>query len=89
MKRTEESLRDIWDNIKCTHICITGVQEGEERGRENTWKAYNQKFPKYGEGNSHSSGRNTGNSIQNKPQKKYSNEHINQTDKNLVKRKKY
>ena len=31
MKRTEDSLRDLWDNIKCTNICIIGVPEGEER----------------------------------------------------------
>ena len=31
MKRNEESLRDIWDNIKHTNICIIGVPEGEER----------------------------------------------------------
>ena len=31
MKRNEDSLRDLWDNIKCTNICITGVPEGEER----------------------------------------------------------
>ena len=30
-KRTEESLRDLWDNIKHTNICIIGVPEGEER----------------------------------------------------------
>ena len=30
MKKTEESLRDIWDNIKCTSICIIGALEGEE-----------------------------------------------------------
>ena len=33
MKRTEESLRDLWDNIKCTNIHIIGVPEGEERER--------------------------------------------------------
>ena len=33
MKRNEDSLRDIWDNIKCNNICITGVQEGKERER--------------------------------------------------------
>ena len=27
MKRTEDSLRDLWDSIKCTNICITGVSE--------------------------------------------------------------
>ena len=31
MKRNEESLRDLWDNIKCNNICIIGVPEGEER----------------------------------------------------------
>ena len=31
MKRNEDSLRDLWDNIKCTNICILGVPEGEER----------------------------------------------------------
>ena len=25
MKRTEDSLRDLWDNIKCTNIRIIGV----------------------------------------------------------------
>ena len=33
MKRTEDSLRDLWDNIKCTNIRITGVLE-EEGGKE-------------------------------------------------------
>ena len=27
MKRNEDSLRDLWDNIKCTNICITGTQK--------------------------------------------------------------
>ena len=31
MKRTEESLRDFWNNIKCTNIRIIGVLEEEER----------------------------------------------------------
>ena len=31
MKRNEDSLRDLWDNIKCTNICIRGVPEAEER----------------------------------------------------------
>ena len=31
MKRNEDSLRHLWDNIKCTNICIIGVPEGEER----------------------------------------------------------
>ena len=31
MKRIEDSLRDLWDNIKCTNIRITGVPEEEEK----------------------------------------------------------
>ena len=31
MKRTEDSLRDHWENIKFTNVHIIGVQEGEER----------------------------------------------------------
>ena len=31
MKRNEGSLRDFWDNIKCTNSRIIEVQEGEER----------------------------------------------------------
>ena len=38
MKRNEDSLRDLWDNIKCTNICIIGVPEGEERERKDLRK---------------------------------------------------
>ena len=31
MKRIEESLRDLWDNIKCTNIQVTGVPKEEEK----------------------------------------------------------
>ena len=31
MKRTEDSLRDLWDNIKCTNIRIRGVPEEEKK----------------------------------------------------------
>ena len=33
MKRTEDSLRDLWDHIKCTNIQIIRVPEEEERKR--------------------------------------------------------
>ena len=40
MKRTEDSLRDLWDNIKCSNIRVTGVPEEEEKkkGTENILK---------------------------------------------------
>ena len=31
MKRNEDGLRDLWDNINHTNISIIGVPEGEER----------------------------------------------------------
>ena len=31
MKRNEDSLRDLWDNIKCNKLHIIEVPEGEER----------------------------------------------------------
>ena len=41
MKRTEDNLRDLWDNIKCTNIRITGVPEGEEK-RKGTEKIFEE-----------------------------------------------
>ena len=29
MKTNKDSLRDLWDNIKCMNICILGVPEGK------------------------------------------------------------
>ena len=34
MKRTEDSLRHLWDNIKCSNIQIIGVPEEEENKKE-------------------------------------------------------
>ena len=31
MKRNEDSIRDLWDNIKCNNIRIIGVPEEEEK----------------------------------------------------------
>ena len=38
MKRAEDSLRDLWDNIKCTNIQIIGVSEEEKK------KGYEKNF---------------------------------------------
>ena len=42
MKRTEDSLRDLWDNIKHTNIQIIGAPEEEEKkkGYEKIFKSY-------------------------------------------------
>ena len=39
MKRTEASLRDLWDNVKRTNIQIIGIPEEEEKKKE-----YEKKF---------------------------------------------
>ena len=41
MKKTEDCLRDLWDNIKCTNIWIIGVpeEEGEKKGYEKNFEA--------------------------------------------------
>ena len=31
MKRAEDSLRDLWDHIKCTNILIIGAPEEEKK----------------------------------------------------------
>ena len=40
MKRTEDNLRDLWDNIKRTNIRIIGVPE-EEKKKKGTEKIFN------------------------------------------------
>ena len=51
MKRIENSLRDLWDNIKCTNIRIIGVPEEEEK-KKGTEKIFEQiiveNFPNMG-----------------------------------------
>ena len=42
-KRTEDSLRDLWDNIRCTNIQIIGVPEAEDKK-----KGYEKKKRKEG-----------------------------------------
>ena len=50
MKRNEDSLRDLWDNIKHTNILIIGVPE--EEGRKGPEKIFEQikaeNFPNMG-----------------------------------------
>ena len=42
LKRTQDSLRDLWDNIKCTSMQIVGVLEEEEKK-----KGYEKVFGNY------------------------------------------
>ena len=51
MKRIEDSLRDLWNNIKCTNIWIIGVPEEEEK-KKGTEKIFEEiiveNFPNMG-----------------------------------------
>ena len=58
MKRSEDSLRDVWDNIKCTNTRIIGIPEEEEKknGYEKIFEEIIvENFPQHGKGNSQSS----------------------------------
>ena len=82
MKRTEDRLRDLWDNIKCTNLRIIGVPE-EEKNKEfekifeeiivenfpNTEKEIVNQIQE-----AHSP-------IQHKPKEKHAKTHTNQTNK--------
>ena len=51
MKRIEDSLRDLWDNIKCTNIRNIGVPKAEkkEKGSEKiSEEIIVEKFPNMG-----------------------------------------
>ena len=56
MKRIEDSLRDFWDNVKCTKIWVIVVTEEEEEEKKGTekffWRNDSWKLPQHGKGNS-------------------------------------
>ena len=51
MKRNEDSLSDLWDNIKCNKIWVTRVPEEEEKEKEPekiSEEIIGEKFPNMG-----------------------------------------
>ena len=84
MKRTEDNLRDFWDNTKCTNIQIIGVPEEEEKK-----KRYEKIFEEIIDGNFpnmekeivNQVPRGTKRPIQDKPKEKHANTRTNQTNK--------
>ena len=82
MKRTEDSLRDLWDNIKCNNIQIIGVPEEEEKkkGYQKILKGLYLKISPTWK-RKRSSPRGTKSSIEDKPKEKHAKTHMNQTNK--------
>ena len=83
MKRNEDSLRDLWDNIKCNNICIIGIPEGEEieKGPEKIFKdIIAENIPNMG--NSHLSPGIAQSPRQDKPKEEHTETRSNQIDKN-------
>ena len=83
MKRIEDSLRDLWDNIKCTNIRIVGVPEEEEK-KEGTEKIFEEiiveNFPNMGKEIVNQVQETE--SPQDKSKEKHAMTHINQSIKN-------
>ena len=83
-KRTEDSLRDIWDNIRRTNVQIIGVPEEEDRNK-GTEKIFEEiiveNFPNMGKEivNQLQEAQSL---IQDKSKEKYAKTHINETVKN-------
>ena len=82
MKRTEDCLRDLWDNIKHINIQIIGVPEEEKKKEYEKFfeEIIVENFPNM-EKESQSSPRSTKSPIQHKPKEKHSKTHTNQTNK--------
>ena len=83
MKRNEDSLRDLWDNIKHTNILIIGVPEGERE------KVHKKIFEEIIVENFPNMRKEIATQVQeaqsprqDKPKEKHAETHSNQTDKN-------
>ena len=83
MKRAKDSLRDLWDHIKCTNIQIIGVPEEEEK--EKGYKKIFEEiivenFPNM-EKETVSQVQEAQSPIKDKSKEKHAKAHINQTSK--------
>ena len=85
MKRIEDSLRDFWDNIKCTNIWIIGVSEEEEEKKKGYEKNFEEiiveNFPNMEKEIVNQVPTGTKSPIQDKPKEKHAKTHTIQTNK--------
>ena len=83
MKRTEDSLRDLWDNIKRTNSRIIGVPEEEEKkkGDEKIFQEIIVEIFPNMEKEIANQVQEAQSPIQDKPKEKHAKTHTNQTNK--------
>ena len=88
MKRNEDNLRDLWDNVKHPNIQIIGVPEGEDKK-----KGHEKILEKIKVENFHKMGKEIATQVQeiqspkqDKPKVKHSKTHINQINKDQTQR---
>lgn len=84
MKTNEDSVRDLWGNIKCMNIHIIGISEGEERERKGLIKYLKRLYMKASLiwERKYSRPGSAEHTIQDKLKEEYSKTPINETDKN-------
>ena len=84
MKRTEDTLRDLWDNIQLTNVQIIGVPEEEEK-KKGCEKFFEEiiveNFPNREKEIVNQVQESTKSPTQNKPKEKHAKAHTNQTNK--------
>ena len=83
VKRTKHSLRDLWDNIRCTNVQIEGVPEEEEKkkGYEKNFQGIIvENFPNM-EKEIVNQVQEAQSPIQDKPKEKHAKTHTNETNK--------
>ena len=83
MKRIEDSLGDLWDNIKCTNIRIIGVPKDKEKkkGTEKIFEIIVENFPNMGKERVNQV-QEAQSPIKDKSSEKQAKTHIKQTIKN-------
>ena len=89
IKRNEDNLRNLWDNVKCPKILIIGVQEEEEDKKKGHEKILEEiiveNFPKMGK-EIITQVQETQSPKQDKPKAKHPKTHINQINKDQTQR---
>ena len=82
MKRTKDSLRNLWDNIKSMNIQIIGIPEEEEKkkGYEKLFEDIVENFPNMGKETANQVQGGTKSPRQDEPKEKCAKTHSNQTN---------